>query len=423
MKESRTTGRSFQALCLLIVCCIVWLWPLRGSAETGSICALVKIEIEQVLTLERQAFDARMAITNHLDTISLHDVNVNVLFTDELGNSVLASSDPNNTTASFFIQVDSLANVGDVTGTGTVPPNTTAEIHWLIIPAPGAGGDVITGKRYDVGAVLTYTQNGIAQELEVAPDLIFVKPLPKLTLDYFLTEDIVADDAFTPAIEPAEPFTLGVRVTNSGFGPATSLSIDTAQPEIVENEQGLLIDFRIIAGEIDDQPAVPSLLLDFGDIGPGQSRVGRWLMETTLSGKFIEFSARFSHADELGGALTSVLDAVNTHLLVQNVRVDLAGRDRARDFLAKDIDVLRVYESEGLDSEVLDQSANASLGNVGVDRYELTMPATPGFAFAQVADPYGGSKTLVAAYRSDGRALPVENAWHSKSRIGSGPWT
>jgi hypothetical protein len=408
---------------LLAVWCIVGLWPLRGFAAADSICALVKIEIEQVLTLERQAFDARMAITNHLDTISLQDVNVNVLFTDELGNSVLASSDPDNTAASFFIQVDSLSNIGNVSGTGSVLPNTTAEVHWLIIPAPGAGGDVLTGKRYDVGAVLAYTQNGVAQEVEVAPDLIFVKPLPGLTLDYFLTEDVVADDAFTPAIEPAEPFTLGVRVTNSGFGPATGLSIDTAQPEIVENELGLLIDFRIVAGEIDDQPAVPSLLLDFGDIEPGQSRVGRWRMETTLSGKFIDFSAGFSHADELGGALTSVLDAVNTHLLVRNVRVDLAGRDRVRDFLAKDTDVLRVYESEGLDSQVLNQSAQAGLGNVGVDRYELTMPATPGFAFAQVTDPYGGSRPLVAAYRSDGRTLPVENAWRSKSRVGSGPWS
>ena len=402
---------------------IVFGWHVfQAAIAQDSLCAIVKIEIQQTLTLERQAFDARMAITNHLDTIPLEDVTINVNFTDDQGNSVLATNDPNVTNATFFIREDSMTGVNAVDGTGTIAPGAEAEIHWLIIPTQGAGGNIPSGKRYDVGATLTFTQNGEPQEIIVAPDLIFVRPLPDLTLDYFLTSDVVADDAFTPEIEPAEPFTLGVRVKNTGGGPANNLKIDTAQPEIIENEQGLLIDFTIISGQVNDEPTSPSLLINFGDIPPGEARIGRWEMVTTLSGQFTSFNAEFSHADELGGELTSLIDTINTHLLVKDVRVDLNGRDNVRDFLAKDIDVLRVYESDGADSDVLDQSAQASLSANGNDRYTLTFPTTPGFSYIQLDDPHNGAKTLTDVFRSDGKRVLLDNAWLSRSRVGGGPW-
>ena len=62
--------------------------------------------------------------------------------------------------------------------------------------------------------------------------------------------------------------------------------------------------------------------------------MGRWDMMTTLSGRFIDFTASYTHADELGGQLTSLIDTINTHTLVQDVLVDLPGRDGIRDYLA-----------------------------------------------------------------------------------------
>ena len=94
-----------------------------------SLCAEVKLDISQGLTLERQAFDAHMRINNGLTHITLEDVNVEVRFSDEEGNTVLASSDPNNTTALFFINLNSLENISAVDGTGTVQPATAADIH------------------------------------------------------------------------------------------------------------------------------------------------------------------------------------------------------------------------------------------------------------------------------------------------------
>jgi len=68
-----------------------------------SLCASVKIEIAQELTLERRAFDARMRINNGLDTIALQNVDVTVQFADDNGDPVLATSDPNDTSALFLV--------------------------------------------------------------------------------------------------------------------------------------------------------------------------------------------------------------------------------------------------------------------------------------------------------------------------------
>ena len=70
-----------------------------GNSQAGTVCAQVKIEIKQELTLERQAFDAMMRINNGLDTLPINNVNISIDFEDEDGLPVLATSDPNNTDA------------------------------------------------------------------------------------------------------------------------------------------------------------------------------------------------------------------------------------------------------------------------------------------------------------------------------------
>jgi len=381
-----------------------------------TVCARVKIEIKQELTLERQAFDAEMKINNTTDTGVIENVAVVVKVTDENGVPVRVSSDPNDTTAKFFVRLSNKENISDVDGNGAVNPKTTSTIDWLLIPAPGAAGASALGKKYLVGASLRYKFGGEESVLEVAPDVITVKPLPQLTLDYFLTRDVEADDPLTEQVEPTQPFTLGVRVKNNGIATAKNLKIDSAQPKIVENKQGLLINFTLTGSYVDDAPVQNSLLVNFGDIAGNSSKMGRWTMETTLAGKFTEFTARFTHADELGGALTSILEATNAHLLLHDVRVDLPGRDYVRDFLAIDGDILRVYESDSADTEVTDRSAVATLATGTGDSFRLGFPATAGFAYVKLRDPFGGAKALGTILRSDGKQMAPENVWLSRTR-------
>nr|WP_320192691.1 dockerin type I domain-containing protein [uncultured Desulfobacter sp.] len=409
-------------ICLFLILFVAF----PALAANDSICARVRIQIDQELTLERQAFDAHMRINNGLSTIALENVGVDVLFYDENGSSVLASSDPNNTAALFFIRLESMENIDDVSGTGTVAPSTSADIHWLIIPSVGASKGLEAGTLYYVGARLSYTANGQEQEINVAPDYIFVKPLPVLALDYFLPEDVYGDDAFTTEIEGPIPFTLGVRIKNNGGGWAANVAIDSAQPKIVDNDQGLLVNFMIVGSEVNGVSTNDSLLVSFGNIAPHTSGTARWEMECSLSGKFIDFQATISHADELGGELTSVIDTINTHVLLHDVLVDIGGRDDIRDFLAKDGTLLTVYESDSLETIVTDVSEDAAIQLVtsGADThtYTLTVPVASGFAYLELPDPQLGQQVIAEVVRSDGKIINLNNAWLSKRRDDNQAW-
>ncbi|KAF1722232.1 hypothetical protein CSC75_03055 [Pseudoxanthomonas wuyuanensis] len=380
-------------------------------AAQESVCARVKIEIKQELTLERQAFDAEMRITNSLPAIPLTHVSVDVKVTDENGVPVTITTDPNDLTAKFFIR----QTKDDTSGSGQVPASSTAVLNWMLIPAPGSAGETPFGKRYLVGATLRYQFGTETHTMELNPDSILVKPMPSLTLDYFLTRDIIADDPFTTEIEAPEPYTLGVRVKNSGLAAANKLKIDSAQPRIVENLQGLPINFVILGSYVQDMPATNSLLIDFGNIAPNSSKMGRWQMESNLAGTFVDFSATFTHSDELGGSLTSLLQGTNAHLLVRDVRVDLPGRDIVRDFLAVDGGLYKVYESDGVDSAVTDRSAEAQLAVAG-SAYQLVMPATQGFFYVRKADPHRGQMALSTVVRADAKQMAPENVWLSKTK-------
>ncbi|MCE4554268.1 hypothetical protein LXT13_07380 [Pelomonas sp. P8] len=389
--------------------------PAAFAQET--ICAKVKIEIKQELAFERQGFEAEMKISNSTDTSLLENISVDVKVADELGTPVSISTDPNDLSAKFFIRLAKKENIAAVDGTGTVAPRSTARIEWLLIPSPGAAGSSPLGKKYLVGATLRYRYNGEDTELNVSPGVITVKPVPLLRLDYFLPAEVEADDPLTPEIEPVVPFTLGVRVRNNGLATASNLKIDSAQPKIVENKQGLLIGFKLTGSYINDMPAQNTLIANFGDIPGNSAKMARWIMETTLSGKFTEFTASFSHADELGGALTSLVQATNAHVLVRDVKVDLPGRDAVRDFFARDGDILRIYESDGPDTEVTDQSALATLAPSGAGNgFTLNFPVTAGFVYVKLKDPFDGQKPIGTVQRSDAKVLPPENAWLSRTR-------
>ena len=409
--------------------CAAWLLVLmalapRTAAQStaDALCAEVKIEIAQKASLERQAFNAAMRINNGLET-PIQNIAIGLIFQDAAGNGVIATSDSASTSATFFLAAPTLTGISALDGSGSVAAKTTGEVNWLTIPAQGAGGTQAQGKLYFIGAAVTYTIGADTKTVNVTPDTVTVLPQPQLTLDYFLAKDVYADDAFTPQVEPPVPFTLGVRVKNTGWGTAVSTIIESAQPEIVDNQQGLPIGFQILDSFVNDQPAAKTLLSNFGDILPGKSKVGRWDMVTTLSGKFLHFSASYTHAGALGGALTSLLQAVNTHVLVHDVQVDLPGRDAIRDFLAQDGTTLRVYESDGIDTAVTDQSAAAQLRNVGGSQYALSFPATAGFAYVKLADTNAGTVQPGAVVRADGKKVPAQNVWLSKSRNADLSWS
>lgn len=153
---SRATVFDAQRPVSLALLLALWAFGLPAAA-VETLCARVVIEIKQEVTFERQAFEAQMVINNGLDAMAIDDVDIDVVFTDENDEPVLASSDPDNAEAAFFIRVDGMTGIAAIDGNGTIAPGTSADIRWLIIPAPGAGGSAPGGKLHYVGATLRYT--------------------------------------------------------------------------------------------------------------------------------------------------------------------------------------------------------------------------------------------------------------------------
>ena len=114
------------------------------AADDESLCGEAVIQINQELTLERQAFEATMKIKDPLVGLDLSSVAITVNFADKDGNPVTATSDPNNTSALFLINWDqeNTTAIEDISGNGTVGGGTEAVIKWLIVPSIGAASDI-----------------------------------------------------------------------------------------------------------------------------------------------------------------------------------------------------------------------------------------------------------------------------------------
>ncbi len=407
----------FIAICMLA-------FSASNARAAESACAKVTIEIAQELTLERVAFDAKLVMTNNLPDKDLENVRVDVHIED---------SDGNVKNEIFFVRLSSNNNIAAVDGTGVVQAGTKAEVHWLIIPSPGAGGESPDGVIYWIGATLTYTLDGNEDVIPINPDRITVRPTAQMVLDYFLPYAVLADNPFTPEVEAPVPYELAVRVVNDGFGPASKLKIDSAQPKIVENESGLLVDFQLLGASVNDSAVSPSLTVDMGDVASKDVATAYWEMISTLSGRFEEFDVTFSHSDELGGELTSLIRETNAYYLTHRIKVDLPGRDYFLDFLSdtdRDADHLpdTIFESEypGGTGDMADsqspvtviypvsapQRPTAVEPSVGLTLDTTTDQATEvGWIYTRLNDPAQGMLKLLDVVRADGVHLDSNNFW------------
>ncbi len=397
-------------LCLLAISLMCLASPLFAAEEEG-ICARVQIKISQDVAITRTAFRATLEITNDPDNVALKNFAVTLDIRDANGNVA------NNL---FGIAAPVLSNVDDVSGSGTVGPGVTASSVWTIIPTRDAAPDVDT--KYTVGGQISYTEDGSQITAPLFPATIWVKPDARLVLDYFLVRDVYGDDPFTTQKEPAEPFPLGLILSNKGKGVANHMRITSSQPQIVDNVKGLLVDFKIIGAQVNSDPVSPSLSVDLGDVGPGRTSVAQWMMTSTLQGKFIDYKATFEHVDGLGDPRLSLIDSVTMHELTHAVRVDIPD-DNKPDFLVNDIrDEMvnpnhlpnKLYNSDGTISDVGLASSPRIEGTLTGNQGQVSLTAVPtaGWTYIETDDPGQDGYKLVRAVRSDGREVLVdENAW------------
>jgi hypothetical protein len=191
------SGMKLLALSLVLVGSALLLSS--AQAETQSVCARVRLEIAQGVTLERQGFEARMTINNGVPGKNLTNIRAEIYFQNSERQPVVSTRNPSDTSlpVRFFYRSNDpdfpLNAQGEMTR-AVIAGGTSEKLTWLIIPRPDANNQNPNGILYYVGAKLTYTLDGEVQSVEVSPDYIFVKPTPLLVLDYFLPGDVYGDD-------------------------------------------------------------------------------------------------------------------------------------------------------------------------------------------------------------------------------------
>ena len=155
MHRKKLTGqlsRGWLTVCTLFVLGVLYSISSAFAQAADAVCAEVKIVIEQKLSLERQAFDAKMVITNGLADQKLENVSIELKFLDSNNNTVTATIDPYAQGATFFYRTDQVTGITNLNG-GVIEPKAVANINWLIIPAAGSGGRNPEGAVYYVGAM------------------------------------------------------------------------------------------------------------------------------------------------------------------------------------------------------------------------------------------------------------------------------
>ncbi len=393
-------------------------------AALNTACAVVKLEISQQATLEREAFDANLQVNNTLPNTPLSNFKVVISISDQAGNPAENL---------FFLKVNSLQGVSDVDGGGVVQPNSTADIHWLIIPSTGAGGTTPNGQKYAIRAVIEGLAGPDPQNLTTYDAFIYVKPQPELNLEYALPYEIFGDEPLTQVVESSEPFHLAVRVTNAGFGPAKNFQIESAQPKIVENLQQLSLNVNITGTYVDGKSIPNTLLIPFGNVQPGQSSIASWILSSNLSGRFVDFSSSFTHSAELGGRLTSLIKNVTTTTLLKPVLANSPGRDNKEDLLVSisaNRSALQQYLDNGnalIADAILESdqtlptpvaTAQATLlGSLGGTSSSLTvffLTPPPLDQWVHVAIKISGPFVPSSIRRSDGKLIDPRNYWISK---------
>ncbi|MBB5353237.1 hypothetical protein HNR46_003492 [Haloferula luteola] len=385
----------------------------------GGVCSRVKIEISQDLVMTRTAFDATLVLENERDDVGVSEIGFDLQIRDANG---LPSDDL------FNIQVTKLVGLGAIDGTGSLDAATTGSAKWTLIPRDTAA--LTEAVQYTVGGVITYTQDGTEFIIPVENVPITVRPDASLALKYFHQRDVFSDDPYTDAIEPAIPYKLAVMVENHGFGPARDLKIISGQPQIVENEKGLFIDFKIIGTEVDGQSLSPSLTAEFGDLEPGDRSIATFYMTSTLQGLFIDYDATFEHVTGLGDPRISLLESVEIHEMIHSVYAFDGGHDDSSpDFLTNDVADVNDYPdtihySDGGTDLVTVKESGTFAGTLGGGSLTLTLDvgAFTGWTYIRVPDPAQGAYRLASVERADGRMLPIDfNAWQTdRTFIGAG---
>ena len=385
-----------------------------GESET-SVCSTVKVRFSQKMTLTREAFEGTLTIHNGHESEPMQAIDVDFLIKDAEGNDC---------TSLFQINTLSLTKLTGIDGSGSLDAGFDGIAKIQFIPTKQAA--MTEPKVYYFGGSLSFIDPyyNVDVSYQLYPVAITVNPCPDLYVDYFMQHDIIGDDALTlDKVEPSIPAELGVIINNKGAGTAKNVILETAEPEIIDNEKGLAIDFAMYGASFNGSPRQLGLMeIPFGNIASGHTAVGEWLFTSSLLGHFISYEAHVIHNNSYDNPNLSLVSSLKIHELIHPIYAYGNLDDGINDFLVND--VMDAYDMP--DSIYFSHGGKTVVGivdNISFDHYvepldtivTLTInPSRIGWNYGVTDDPGMDKYDVVSCTRDiDGQEIPLQNVWQT----------
>ena len=379
----------------------------------SAVCARVTVQFNQKMTMTREAFNGTLQIFNGHESIPMEDIFVDFRIEDQQGNDC---------TDLFQINTLSLDQITGISGNGSLAAQTNGTALVQFIPTKNAAPTqpVVYSFGGSFSFIDPFTGEGLTYPLY--PVDITVNPSPDLYVDYFMQRDILGDDALTlDVVEPSIPAELGVVIHNQGAGMAKNVTLETAEPQIIDNEKGLAIDFAMYGASFNGSPRQLGLMeIPFGNIGSGQTAVGEWLFTSSLLGHFVSYEAHVIHNSSYGNSDLSLVSHLDIHELIHPIYAYGNLDDGINDFLVNDNP--DAYDTP--DSIYFSHGGRTSVGvvdNISFDHsvspsdtvVTLTVvPSRVGWNYGVTDDPGMNQYDIVSCIRNnDNQVIPLNNVW------------
>ncbi len=394
--------------------------------SNNTVCASVTLKISQQMTLTRQAFRGYLTVFNGHESKPIQDLRLNLVVRDTEGNIA--------TSHEFQINPESLDGFTGALSLSEgwdLAPSTTGNATVIFIPSRFAAPD--EEKVYSFGGSITYVDpyNDMRVTRTLYPVELTVRPTPELELTYFLQRDVYGDDPLTPdVVEPSVPAEFALLINNVGAGDAKDVKMITAQPEIIENEKGLAIEFEFLSSQLNGGEKVLSLgngmASEFGDIAAYSTAYAQWWLQSSLLGHFVDYDVSVNHLTSYGNPDLSLITDVRILELIHGFTPETAQADLPlRGFLVNEVSDSEdmpdmIYFTNG---DTREEVANGAATIVGVNdnEYKLTVNGAEGWCYGKVADLTAGRRKLSRVVReSDGAELPVDNFWQTSVTLRDG---
>lgn len=387
----------------------------NDSLTHNTLCASVTVQFSQTMTMTREAFEGTLTIDNGHESQPMQNIDVNFVIKDESGTDC---------TNLFQINFLSYNNMTGTNGNASLDAQNQGSIVVQFIPTKQAAPTM--PKQYSFGGSFSFIDpfTGESMTYDLYPVDIMVNPSPDLYVNYFMQRDILGDDPLTEdRIEPIIPAELGVIIHNRGAGTAMNVLLETAEPEIIDNEKGLAIDFAMYGAALNGNERQLGLMeIPFGNIEPGRTGVGEWWFTSTLLGHFVSYEAHVIHNNSFGNPDLSLVSSLDIHPLIHTVYAYGNLDDGINDFLVDDVEDSRNYP-DSLYFSNGSRTAVATADSIGFDHYVtpsdtiviLTLdPSRIGWNYGQTWDPGRGQYELISCTRnSDHQEIPLSNVWQS----------